>query len=422
MRILFLSNFFPPAGLGGYEQWCQEVAIALRSRGHDVVVLTSDYRRHGLSASDSNWIRRVLHMEMELDSSRNAFNFFTNRIAREKENLGLLKRLLDDFSPDVTLVWGMWNLHRSLPALLEDVLPGRVAYYISDYWPMHPSQFENYWNADPRNKFTEIPKLLLKPIALKILSREKRPQLKMDHALCCSDFVRDTLVAQGKLPSGIVLHGGTDHRPFLMALQAGQKTVRLQGDPLHLLYFGRLIPDKGVHTAIEALGLLKKQNRLNGQKLTILGGGEADYTKKLSRMVSDLGLVEDVEFVPSVARDEMPVWLAKFDIYLFTSIWPEPMARSVMEAMSSGLLVIGTRVGGQSEMLIDNENSLTFQAGDAEDLAEKISMAFADPDLYMRLSASGQRMILEKFSLERMVDSIEAYLTTMYANANNAHS
>lgn len=418
MRILFLSNFFPPAGLGGYEQWCQEVAVALRARGHDIVVLTSDYRRYGLDASDPNWIRRELHMEMELESSRNAFNFFTNRNKREKKNLSLIKCLLDDFAPDAALVWGMWNLHRSLPALLEEALPGRLSYYISDYWPTHPSQFENYWNADPRNKFTEIPKLLLKPFALKILSHEKRPQLKMNHALCCSEFVRDTLVTQGKLSTGIVLHGGTDPRPFLQAFQAGQKPVRSKGSPLRLLYFGRLIPDKGVHTAVEALGLLKKQNRLNGTKLTILGSGDMDYINKLSRSISTLGLLADVEFVPSVARDEMPTWLAKFDAYLFTSIWPEPMARSVMEAMASGLLVIGTRVGGQSEMLVHNENSLTFQAGNAEDLADKIFMAFSDTDLCMQLSKSGQLMILEKFTLERMVNSIEAYLTEMSANTN----
>lgn len=421
MRILFLSNLFPPASLGGYEQWCQEVAITLRKRGHDILVLTSNFRRSGLDASDPKWIRRDLYMEMELESTRNALNFFTVKNAREKKNLRLLEYLLDDFSPDAALVWGMWNLHRSLPAMLEETLPGRVAYYISDYWPTHPSQFENYWNADPRNKFTEIPKLLLKPFALKMLSKEKRPQLKMDHALCCSEFVRDTIVNQGKIPAGVVLHGGTDPRPFLQALHAGQKPVRLKGTPLRLLYFGRLIPDKGVHTAVEALGSLKKQNRLNGTKLTILGSGELDYMNKLNRSVSALGLLEDVEFVPSVARDEMPTWLAKFDVYLFTSIWPEPMARSVMEAMASGLLVIGTQVGGQSEMLVHNENSLTFQAGNAEDLADKIFMAFSDPDLCMQLSKSGQLMILEKFTLERMVNSIETYLKGMCANTNAVH-
>ena len=43
MRLLFLSNLYPPYDLGGFEQWCQEVALRLRLRGHAVQVLTSRY-------------------------------------------------------------------------------------------------------------------------------------------------------------------------------------------------------------------------------------------------------------------------------------------------------------------------------------------------------------------------------------------
>ncbi len=68
-------------------------------------------------------------------------------------------------------------------------------------------------------------------------------------------------------------------------------------------------------------------------------------------MVASLGLSKQVEFVRQVPRTEIPQWLGGFDLFLFTSIWPEPMARSVMEAMAAGLLVIGSAVGGQMEML-----------------------------------------------------------------------
>ena len=76
MRILFLSNFYPPASRGGYEQWCQEVADGLRSKGHAVVVLTSDHGKSGLQTSDPAWVHRSLHLEMELASLKNAFQFY----------------------------------------------------------------------------------------------------------------------------------------------------------------------------------------------------------------------------------------------------------------------------------------------------------------------------------------------------------
>ena len=43
MRLLFLSNFYPPHQLGGYEELCAEVAQGLRARGHTVAVLTSGW-------------------------------------------------------------------------------------------------------------------------------------------------------------------------------------------------------------------------------------------------------------------------------------------------------------------------------------------------------------------------------------------
>lgn len=146
MKILFLTNFYPPASRGGYEQWCQEVGDGLRERGHEVTVLTSTYGRKDVH-NDPVWVKRELHLEMELASLKNALQFFTVRKNRERENLRLLQKTIDHFSPAVILLWGMWNFPRSLPVLAEKLLPGRVAYYMGDYWPTLPGQFENYWNA-----------------------------------------------------------------------------------------------------------------------------------------------------------------------------------------------------------------------------------------------------------------------------------
>jgi glycosyltransferase involved in cell wall biosynthesis len=127
-------------------------------------------------------------------------------------------------------------------------------------------------------------------------------------------------------------------------------------------------------------------------------------------MVTDFDLTNHVEFVGKVSREAIPEWLGKFDIYLFTSIWPEPMARSVMEAMAAGLLVIGTEVGGQTEMLNNGENALTFQAEDATDLANQIAYAIANLPLRLQMAQAGQQMVLEKFTLDRMINEIETYL------------
>lgn len=93
MKVLFLSNFYPPVSRGGFEEWCQEVADGLVARGHEVTVLTSDYKRADASELDAAWVHRDLHLEMEIASLRNALQFFTIRKTRENDNLKVLNSL-----------------------------------------------------------------------------------------------------------------------------------------------------------------------------------------------------------------------------------------------------------------------------------------------------------------------------------------
>jgi glycosyltransferase involved in cell wall biosynthesis len=84
------------------------------------------------------------------------------------------------------------------------------------------------------------------------------------------------------------------------------------------------------------------------------------------------------------------------------------MARTVMEAMAAGVLVIGSEVGGQPELLADGSNGLAFRAGDADALADRIARVLEDPSLRQRLAWAGRETVLERFTLERMVMEMEA--------------
>jgi len=416
MRILFLSNFYPPHAIGGYEQWCQEVADRLHARGHTVTVLTS---RYGVATGEpipqvptehpaAPVVIRTLHLQADL-AYYQPTDFFLHRRSQERANQQALRQTIDTTQPDMLMVWGMWNLSHNLPYWAEQWLPGRVAYFISSYWPIDVDPHTAYWQLPTRRRLATALKQPLRIWAKAQLARENYPpRLRFEHAVCCSQYVRNRLVQAGKLSeqAGVLL-GGSDPEPFL---QHARRNGTDANEPLKLLYFGRLIHDKGVHTALEALAILQQQGQSHSLQLTILGSGHPDYEAKLQQMVTRLGLSEQVQFVRQVPRTEIPQWLGRFDLFLFTSIWPEPMARSVMEAMAAGLLVIGSEVGGQTEMLQHGENALTFPAEDAAALARHIAHAQADPALRTRLAQAGQEMILERFTLDRMERDIEAYL------------
>ena len=176
-----------------------------------------------------------------------------------------------------------------------------------------------------------------------------------------------------------------------------------------MLYAGSLVPTKGVHTAIEALGKLSEQAEFERLHLSLVGSGRADYEAHLHKLVAWYGLEDRVSFVGRVPREEMPRILRQHDVLLFPSTG-EALPRVVQEAMACGLVVIGTTAGGTREILIEGETGLTFLPGDADGLACQIERLNRDPDLFQRLAAQGRDLIVRQFDIQKTLDGIETYL------------
>jgi glycosyltransferase involved in cell wall biosynthesis len=88
----------------------------------------------------------------------------------------------------------------------------------------------------------------------------------------------------------------------------------------------------------------------------------------------------------------------------------EPFARVVLEALASGLAVVAAETGGTTEIIRHDETGLVFRPGDAQDLAVQMHRLIMEQGLRERLATCGQAEVLERFSLEHMVDSIEQLL------------
>lgn len=408
MRILFLTNFYPPHGMGGQEQSCQQVVEGLKQRGHDTLVVTS---MHALNNKplERDGIHRTLYLEMDLAPWRHSFNFFTQRKLREKNNLETLDHLIKNFEPDIIFVWGMWNLHRSLPAFAEVHYAGRVVYRFAEYWPTLISQNELYWRTPGRTWYSRQVKKVLGYIALGLLNREtERPSLKFEHAICVSAATRDILVESGiPVEDARIIYTGLDTHWFT---NNGSSAVsHEENQNLSMLYAGRLSKEKGVETTIQALERLVN-NGVHDIKLSIVGSGTEEYENFLRFLVSKFRLEHYVSFLGRVAFREMPSLLQKFDLLVLPSVWPEPFARVVLEGMSSGLVVVATSTGGTVEIVQDGVNGVLFSPGDAEDLARKISLLVREPDLRLRLAKAGERTVKENFNKTKMIDEMERYL------------
>lgn len=414
MKILFVSNLFPPFGRGGYEQWCEDVARALAARGHSMAVLTSNAGAasgsrppdsgavgDSLAADSPLAVYRLLQSQVEGGLAQTTIRLLRAPRRCEEENLACTRNVIGQFQPDAVMIWGMWNIDRSVPQQIEALMGSRVAYYFCDYWPTLPSAYIQRFQEPARHAQAQQFKSLIGRYFLPRLVQGKPPHLRFEHPICVSRAVRDILVAGGApVEHARIVYGGTAVEEFGVPSSPPSEVLRL-------LYLGRLEAIKGVHTVVQAM-----QHLDASVSLDLLGAGDPDYTAALKAAVTQAGMQERVHFLGAAKRSEVPQVLAQHDVLLFASEWNEPFARSVLEAMAAGLVVVGTTTGGTGEILVEGQTGLTFAAGDALQLAAQIQRLVVDPGLRRRLALSGRQNVRQYYTLGRMVDELEVELLT----------
>jgi glycosyltransferase involved in cell wall biosynthesis len=111
-------------------------------------------------------------------------------------------------------------------------------------------------------------------------------------------------------------------------------------------------------------------------------------------------------------RDDVPHLLAVSDLLVLPSLW-EGLPNVVLEAMSAGLPVVATAVGGTPELVIDGETGLLVPPRDPASLAQAILTLLTDPDLAQRLGENGRLRATNQFAIQQMVQQTEALYATL---------
>ncbi len=417
MRILFVNNYYPPHEVGGYEQLCRDMVVALTARGHACAVITST---HGVTAATPAQpeVHRVLRIQPDYGSRLHpALQFMFTRAALEKHNLDQFHQVCAAFHPEVVFIWNVCGLPRSLCLAAEALPDAVVAYWLAGYSPADPDEYWQYWQTQLGQRPAQvILRRCLGPWALRKMRREGKPlRPRMAHVAVVSDGTRREGLAAGSLPAHTrVLYNGVETDLF-WAERSGI------AQPLRLLFAGRMSEDKGPQVAIAALGHLVNDAGITAVSLTLVGDGPQRQMSRLKELVEELRLQPYVTFLGWQPRDRMPAIMREHDVLLFCTSGVEAFARVVLEAMASGQVVIGTLTGGTGEVLVEGVTGLTYQAGDSSELARQIMRLVHEPALWESLSRTGQRVACERYSMDRMVDEIEAFLQEALDAGHDSH-
>ena len=167
-----------------------------------------------------------------------------------------------------------------------------------------------------------------------------------------------------------------------------------------VIHVSNFRPIKRIEDLVEAMRIVVK--RAVGIRLILVGDGPE--RQRIELLVKELGLQKNV--LMTGFRTDVPELLRCSDILVLCSD-NESAGLSLIEAMSSGLPVVGTRVGGIPEIVEDGKTGLLVPPRSPEELADRILKLNSDSELRLKMGLEARRTVLERFAVDKVIPEYE---------------
>lgn len=223
-----------------------------------------------------------------------------------------------------------------------------------------------------------------------------------DGVLCANSEAQQLLHSRGYHKFTTVLPAlGVDTRVFM----PGEP---MPHDHFTVAFLGRLVPEKGLTTLIDAVEQLNRSRGPESIRLRIIGDGP--YRSEIMRYADKLG--NTAQFAAALPPVQVAQQLHQIDALVLpsrtTPIWKEQFGRVLIEAMACGVPVVGSDSGAIPEVI--GEAGLIFPEGEAAALADCLRRLIASPDLRTELTQRGLARVQAHFTQERIAQqTLEFY-------------
>ena len=383
MKILIVNKFLYPKG--GSETYILKLGDILRSRGHEVQYFGLKNEKNtvgncaGAYVADmdfSEGIRKNLHAPLRI---------IYNAPARKK-----IRAVLEGFQPDVVHLNNI-QFHLTPSIILEAESYRRetgrklrIVCTAHDYQLICPSHGLFDSNIEICEKclggnYTHCLRTkCVKNSRLKSLLgmldayfwRYSQAYSYIDAIICPSFFLKSKLDTQPRFrKKTVALHNFVDTVTPEEAEKGG-----------YVLEFGHLSKDKGTNTLLEAA------KRLPEVKFVFAGYGESE---------KDIAAVSNAKYVGFKTGIELETLIRRAVVSVYPSQWYENCPFSVIESQMYGTPVIGSRMGGIPELIREGETGELFEAGNAQELEEKLRKLLFTPGLAERYSENCKKAKFE---------------------------
>lgn len=378
MRLLTLTNLYPPQHLGGFGLCMERLVRGLGGMGYETHVLTSDQPYLGRDRSDPRVIRS-LELLGSYQNGVSRLNDAEEEERRRANNGEKLEQMLEAVQPQACLVG---NLDLLGTALLHQVCARGIAtiqhvgFMAAPYPPQDFPGTPNYRMA--------------------FASRE----------------VQRLLLAQGwPVTEHPVVHPPLDP---CIGLNSPIRAVEPSG-PLRIGYSGLVMHSKGVHTLLEACVLLRQW----GIPFHLELAGKAfspDYQHQLQRYAQEQGISLHLNWLGFLEGQAIPEFYNRLDVLVFPSMHPESFGMVVAEAMAQGVVPISTGVGGAFEVITHGVDGLLCDPGESHSVASALYWCHRNRDALAAMGRRAQRHARQRFSTSQSAKVLDLHYQQMLGN------
>ncbi|MBI2121761.1 MAG: glycosyltransferase family 4 protein [Candidatus Sungbacteria bacterium] len=219
---------------------------------------------------------------------------------------------------------------------------------------------------------------------------------RADYVTAISSYLLNLARRYGYNEPGEVIHNGVDVKNFQSPISNFQKNLKQK----IIITTSRLVYKNGIDTLIKAVAEVKKE--IPDIQCHIIGDGPERTSYQL--LVTSNRLETNVKFFGSVPHDEISKYLHGADVFVRPSR-SEGMGNSFVEALAAGLPIIGTPVGGITDIIEDGKTGFFAKPDDADDLAQKIIYVLRHPEDAKQTIEGGRKMVEESFSWDKIAAS-----------------
>lgn len=381
MKLLVVTNLYPPQELGGYGRCISDFVWGLMQLGHSVHVACSDASYLGPSDSygpSGESVSRKLTLKGSFNNGVSIFQDSKVCQAIDEANSSVFSSFSAQ-SWDGLIVGNIDLLgHEILPCLFA--FNCKILHHIGFVSPPYPS-----YNFPKNDNYLLIS-----------ASRAVRT------SLCASNFpVHDSPIVY----PGVRLeyftqfnHGLSPSLNYALSRVRTGFALGTPSNPLKLGFAGLLMASKGAHLLIQAIIRLNQQGY--AVQANFAGTNfQSGYRDVMDHMLVDAQLSDTVRFVGHLNRHQLFRFWSLHHVGVFPSIHPEAFGISAAEVMAAGLVLLSSGVGGASELFEHKISGVRFLPDDVSSLVEAIMLLLKNPTLLFSIASSGQKRVRKDFSV-----------------------